>query len=103
MSDSPKGLDLGIFGCLVFGFLDFWMFEFLDYWMFGCLVFWIFGFILYFFVLLILFKVTMVTTEHKTRQKVNKNCIKSLGQSPLQELEEGQRSGPYLLVTLMSN
>ena len=36
--------------------------------------------------------------NNKKLSKMGQNSIKSLSQSSLQELEEGPRSGPYLLV-----
>ena len=46
----------------------------------------------------LLLTVIRVTTVHKIFLKRTKNSIPSLGQSPLQELEAGSCSGPYLLV-----
>ena len=60
--------------------------------------------------LILLLKVTKVTTGHQKLPKIGQNSIITLflpegpkkasaeGRSPPQELEEGQRSGPYLLV-----
>ena len=46
----------------------------------------------------LLVKFTEVTTEHQKLPKTSKNSMKGLSRSPLQELEVGPRSGPYLLL-----
>ena len=63
--------------------------------------------------LMLLLKVTKVTTGHQKLPKMGQNSIRSSffaqrakkasaeGQSPSQELEEGTRSGSYLLVHLI--
>ena len=54
------------------------------------------------YLLRLLLKVTKVTTGHQKWRKMGPNSIISSaeGQSPLQELEVGPRSGPYLLVII---
>ena len=46
----------------------------------------------------LLLKVTEVTTEHKKWPKISTNSVKSLGRSPMQELQVSPLSGLYLLV-----
>ena len=112
---------LWIFGFFGISCIFFWIFfRFFSY-------FWIFLFFLkfldffgYFFVFLrflamllrLLLKVTKVTTGHQKLPKMGQNSIISFyfcpkgkkalaeGRSPLQELEVGPRSGPYLLVII---
>ena len=99
-----------------FGFLDFWPFL-TTFWFiffygfsgffFGGGAFWI----LFFKLLRFLLKVTKVTTGYQKWPEIGQNSIirfifawwakKALGRSPLQELEVGLRSGPYLLVSFM--
>ena len=88
-----------------FNFLDFcifWTFSIFS-WIFFLDIFWFFG-----IPFRLLLKVTKVTTGDQKLPKIGQHSIissffcskgkKSLVWSPLQELEVGPRSGPYLLV-----
>ena len=48
-----------------------------------------------------LLKVTKVTTGNQKWPKMGQKKSSAKGQSPLQELEEGPRSGPYILVRVI--
>ena len=114
---------LNFFGYFGF-FWIFWIFlDFLDFldvfWIFGFFeIFWnyldFFGFIFFWLLLLmLLLKITKVTTGHKKLPKMGQNSIISSffarrakkasaeGRSPPQELEVSPRSGLYLLVQLI--
>ena len=98
------GFFIWIFFVFFWNFLRFFGFflDFQDFWIF--FFYYYFFRFLFFKLLRLLLKVTKVTTgNQKWPKKHNKVFFspkgkKSLGRSPLQELEVGPRSGPYLLV-----